>query len=130
MDTIRELMALGRDNWPLLKDVLSMVGGAATVLGLLATLTGFKKRLAEKSQAKRQKKQLLREARLGVERERSEWFAYLYRHKMSDWYTHRVDKMTVQQACGYLGDDLPEWARDGWERVLVEDLNQPVKKKT
>ncbi len=128
MDTLRELMSLGRENWHLLKDVLSMIGGAATVLGLLATLSGFKRRRAEKAELRKQGRDAMGKIKQREDRDRSEWFAYLFRHKQAVWDAEHVDKMTVQQACGYLGDDLPEWARDGWERVLVGDLNKPIRK--
>ncbi len=98
------------------------------ILSYLSILTGIKRRRAERKEASRTERDLLRLTRQGEDHDRSEWFAYLYRHKRDNWKIDMVPDMTVQQACGYLGDDLPRWARDGWERVLVSDLNKPVKK--
>ncbi len=128
MDTLRELMSLGRENWPFLKDVLSIVGGAAMILSYLSILTGIKRRRAERKEQRLSERELLRLTKQNEDHDRSEWFAYLYRHRREQWTADKVQDMTVQQACGYLGDDLPRWAKDGWERVLVSDLNKPIKK--
>ena len=128
METFRELLSLGRENWPFLKDVLSIVGAVAAVLGGLTTLTGIRRRRAERRALRKEVRDAALTLRRLEDRDRAEWFAYLYRHKRDKWGPDAVEKMTVQQACGYMGEDLPEWAKEGWERVLVGDLNKPVRK--
>ncbi len=129
MEEIKEVLELAQANWPVLKDILSIVGGSAAVMGAIATVMGIRRRWAEKRLRKKSERGLERIVDRSLARQRAEWFVRLYAAHKDVWATAGLASMTIQQACGKAGWSLPDWATEGWERVLVSDLNQRVKKK-
>ena len=85
MEGFREFLELAKDNWPILKDILAITGGSATVLGAIAAVLGFKRRWAESSAEKKKTRDIQRGIDRGMAQERSQWFAKLYNEHKSTW---------------------------------------------
>ena len=122
LQTAREIIAL----------LAAFVSGVASVI----TALGLRRRLKE-AQAARQNRRVSRLALAShTTRARAVWYTRIYR-ALCCVPSLRPDEgllsvpalhaLTVQEACAHLGDELPGWAVDGWERCPVGVLNQPSK---
>ena len=125
METLKELLQLARDNWPVIKDILAIAGGVASALYSLAVVTGLRRAVKERRQARRVRREHDRIITERQARQRAVWFAEVCGKSPC---CNENSKRTVQEMCGLLKIPIPEWATDGWERVAMEDLNKRVYK--
>ncbi len=130
MEGFKEFLELAKANWPILKDIMAILGGSATVLGAVAAVLGFKRRWAESGAEKKKGREIQRVIDRDLAQDRAKWFTRLYNEHEATWGVSHIANMTIQEACGKSGWTLPGWAIDGWERVLVGDLNKRAKKRT
>jgi hypothetical protein len=126
---LKQLYDLARDNWDITKNCFAALGALATIVGGLRGLVLASNRYHERLERRRTAKAVRRKMERQLACDRSAWYTHAfaelaYKRSMGD----KFDRLTVQQACAYLGEPFPDWAVDGWERVYVSDLNKRVEK--
>lgn len=142
VSAIKEVFDLTRENWPILKDVLAVVGGAAVVVRGMILAAGWKTARARRKEARRSARERERQEAVSKALYKANWYMDAYRVLVvkGGLTKHfgpslsqvellaRFHDLTVVQACSYLDAPLPAWAvTEGSAYALVRGLTQGTK---